>query len=247
MTVQQIDILRRRAKGIPGQRRPAIAELLFRAYQHRPLRLVIRRLLRRLEGGIMFSPTLRRIYARYYRVGVGLYSYGPSLTPEVFLAGTEIGNFGSFAGGIRVLRRNHPTNRASQHPLFFNRVVGLLEADAIASVVENPLIIGHDVWIGLNVIICPGCRNIGDGAIVGAGAVVTRDVPPYAIVGGNPAKLIRKRFSPEVEAIIATSGWWLRSLPELVEHLDLFTQEITEENLSRFAAAFPPRAKVSRP
>jgi acetyltransferase-like isoleucine patch superfamily enzyme len=220
--------------------RTALGSALYAAYRVRLFRPAIRWLLDRLEGGIMRSPTLRGIYQGYYGVAIGRFTYGPGLVPGVFWPGTVIGNFCSLAGGIRVLRRNHPTARISQHPLFYSRGVGLVKADAIPAIIENPLVIGHDVWIGLNVIICPGCRNIGNGAVVGAGAVVTRDVPPYTIVGGNPARPIRKRFSPEVEAAVAASRWWLRPLPDVVKHLNLFTEDISDDTLARFATAFPP-------
>lgn len=226
-----------------GKMGHALGSLLHAAYRVRPGRPAIRWLLDRLEGGIMYSPTLRRVYLDYYGITIGYFTYGAGLVPGVFWPGTVIGNFCSFAGGIRVLRRNHPTARISQHPLFYSRGAGLVQADTNPAIVENPLVIGHDVWIGLNVIICPGCRNIGNGAIVGAGAVVTRDVPSYTIVGGNPARPIRKRFSPEIEAVVAASEWWLLPLPELMKHLDLFAANLTEEQAERFALAFPPRSR----
>ena len=71
---------------------------------------------------------------------------------------------------------------------------------------ESP-VIGHDVWIGASAAILPGV-TIGTGAIVGANSVVTRDVGPYEIVAGNPARLIRKRFSDEVIAGLLESEWW---------------------------------------
>ena len=68
-------------------------------------------------------------------------------------------------------------------------------------------IIGNDVWIGQRVVVKSGCR-IGDGAVVGAGAVVTKDVPPYAIVGGVPAKVIRMRFSEDIIERLKEIKWW---------------------------------------
>jgi tetrahydrodipicolinate N-succinyltransferase len=118
--------------------------------------------------------------------------------------------------------------------------MGLVDDERIASAERNPLRIGNDVWIGTNVIICAGCKLIGDGAIVAAGAVVTRDVAAYTVVGGSPARTIRKRFTPEVEAVVAASQWWLRPLPEIVLHLDLFTRELDSQALEKFKAAFPP-------
>ncbi len=225
--------------------------LLFRAYACRPLRPTVRWLLRHTEGGMTHSVTLRRIFQRYYNVVVGPFSYGPGLKPGVFGPGCVLGSFCSIAVGLHVLRRNHPTSWISQHPLFFNRQMGLVNHERIPLAESNPLQIGNDVWIGTNVIICAGCRHIGDGAIVAAGAVVTKNVPPYTIVGGSPARPIRKRFPSEVEAAVAASEWWLRPLPEIVQHLDLFTQEIDQQSLEKFKVAFPPlrdaQARSARP
>jgi acetyltransferase-like isoleucine patch superfamily enzyme len=187
------------------------------------------------------SVTLRRIYERYYDVVVGPFSYGPGLKPGVFDPGSILGSYCSIAAGVRVLRRNHPTSWISQHPLFYDQQSGLVDRDRIAAPESNPLRIGNDVWIGTNVIICPGCRIIGDGAIVAAGAVVTKDVPPYTIVGGCPARPIRKRFPPDVEAAVAASEWWLRPLREITQHVDLFTRELDPQVLEKFKAAFPPK------
>jgi virginiamycin A acetyltransferase len=236
---RNIVICQLRSKGLLPRRSSAVGTLLFECYALRPLRPVVRWVLDRIEGGTMFSATWRKIYIHYYGVRLGNFSYGPGLRAGVFGPGTKIGNFSSFAAGINVLRRNHPTNRVSQHPLFFNRRVGLVHEDTIDEIADNPLLIGSDVWIGLNVIICPGCSVIGDGAIVGAGAVVTRDVPAFSIVGGNPARLIRKRFSPDVEAVVAASKWWTQPLPEIVRNLDLFTHNISGDLLGKFAKAFP--------
>jgi hypothetical protein len=67
--------------------------------------------------------------------------------------------------------------------------------------------IGHDVWIGHGAIVLPG-RNIGTGAVVAAGAIVTKDVPAYTIVGGNPARVIRRRFPEATADRLAALGWW---------------------------------------
>lgn len=214
--------------------------LLFTLYRFRAFRPGVRWLLDRLEGGMMFSQTYRRIYQAYYGVEVGTFTYGPGLKPGVFPSGTKIGGFCSLADSIAVMRRNHPMDRVSQHPIFYNRRVGFISSDSIAAVQDNPLEIGSDVWIGYNVIICPGCKSIGNGAIIGAGSVVTKDVPPYTVVAGNPARPIRKRFTPKVEEVVAASQWWLRPLPELVQNLNLFTQEITDESTDTFSQAFPP-------
>lgn len=179
--------------------------LLFCAYAWSLLRPAVGWFLRRTEGGMTHSVTLRRIFRHYYKVAVGPFSYGPGLKPGVFDPGCILGSFCSIAAGLQVLRRNHPTSWVCQPPLFFGRQMGLVDSDRIALAESNPLRIGNDVWIGSNVIICAGCRLIVDGAIIGAGSVATKDVRPFTLVATNPAKPIRKRFSPEVEAVVAVS------------------------------------------
>jgi hypothetical protein len=220
-------------------RQSFLGPLFVQAYRIRPLRPLIVQLVRRTEGGAMFSRTLRIILRKYERVHLGDYTYGAVIRPGTFDAGTVIGTFTSFAIGLQILRRNHPIGRVSLHPLWFNPILGLVPRDTIPNDGGAPLTIGSDVWIGMNVIICPGCRNIGNGAIIGAGAVVTRDVPAYTIVAGNPARPIRKRFTPEVEAAVAASNWWRLPLSELVRRLDLFTTDLTEDSLRQFSSAFP--------
>jgi acetyltransferase-like isoleucine patch superfamily enzyme len=207
-------------------------------YRCRFLRPILRSLVEYLDGGNRLSPTWRAIAQEYYGVRIGAYTYGPRLRPGDFPPGTTVGRYCSIAHGLIVLRRNHPTNFASQHPFFFNAEVGLLREDAVKRPEANPLTIGHDVWIGARVIILPGCRQIGDGAVVGAGAVVTRDVEPYRIVAGNPARVIRPRFDPEIEALVRASAWWRRSLEELLPHLELLTQPVTVDRARRLCALF---------
>jgi acetyltransferase-like isoleucine patch superfamily enzyme len=86
--------------------------------------------------------------------------------------------------------------------------------------------IGHDVWIGYGAIVVPGV-SIGSGAVVAAGAVVTRDVEPYEIVGGNPARVLRRRFADEVVDVLLESRWWELSPDRLEQHREVFAQELT--------------------
>ena len=83
--------------------------------------------------------------------------------------------------------------------------------------------IGNDVWIGANVIILPGVK-IGDGAVLAAGAVVTKDVEPYAIVGGVPAKVSRYRFDQEMIEAFLRIKWWEWSVEKIEENIELFYQ-----------------------
>ena len=132
-----------------------------------------------------------------------------------------------------MFRRNHPTDRFSQHPFFFNSASGLVDDDTIDAVRDHPLIVEDDVWIGANAIITPRCHSIGLGAVVGAGSVVTKDVPPFAIVGGNPAHRIGERFPAEIQGVLLESRWWRYPLDCLVPVLPLFLEDATLENAQR--------------
>lgn len=201
-----------------------------------PLRRRLIRWMCRLEGGQVWSRSFRKLMSQYYGVEVGRYSYGDCLWPGEVPWGTRIHNFCSLASGIRIYRRNHPVAFISMHPFFFNSRLGILDRDAIDSVEGNPLSVMDDAWIGAEAIITPRCRRIGIGAVVAAGAVVINDVPDFTIVAGNPARMIRKRFSDEVCAVLLESRWWEYQLAHLVPVLALFLEAATLENAQRLCA-----------
>ena len=207
------------------------SEPLSWAYQYRVFRPIARRLIKWCEGGYFHSRALRRILEDQYGVLVGDYSYGPCLKPGELPPGTRIGRYCSLGPGIQVFRRNHPKDWLSLHPFFYNCRLGLVERDLIARNEDNPLTIGHDVWIGAATIILPGCRTIDNGAIIGAGAVVTKDVPAFAIVAGNPAKIIGYRFPEALREKIEESRWWEKSLAELGPHAPAFVGSLSAEKL----------------
>ena len=123
----------------------------------------------------------------------------------------KIGKFCSIACGARFLfnSANHTMNSLSTYPfpIFFEEWG--LDVKDITSAWDNKgdIVIGNDVWIGYEAVIMAGV-TIGDGAIIGSRAVVTRDVPPYAIVGGVPAKLIRYRFTEKTIERLLAIKWW---------------------------------------
>ena len=88
---------------------------------------------------------------------------------------------------------------------------------------KGDTIIGNDVWIGNNATFMPGVK-IGDGAVIGAHSLVTKDVEPYTTVGGNPAKEIRKRFNDETIKILLNLKWWDWDLQKITDHLDVITK-----------------------
>jgi acetyltransferase-like isoleucine patch superfamily enzyme len=209
---------------------------LLQLYRLRAARRLCLALCERLEGGRIFSVTWRGILERYHGVRVGRYSYGSCLVPDVLPRGTIVGSYCSFSAGLRVHRRHHPADTLTQHPFFYNSALGLLERDAIMSITDNPVVIGSDVWIGDRVIILPGCRTIGDGAVIGAGSVVTHDVPPFTIVAGAPARPVKRRYPDDVIAELSQSRWWDLSLPELLAADDLLMSRITPERVRAFVA-----------
>jgi phosphonate metabolism protein (transferase hexapeptide repeat family) len=127
------------------------------------------------------------------------------------IAYTTFGRFCSVAAMTRVNPGNHPMQRASQAH-FTYRAASYFpgeedEVEFFAWRRAHPVVIGHDVWIGHGAIVLPG-RRIGNGAVVAAGAVVTKDIPPYAIVAGNPARVIRQRFSDPIAERLQQLRWW---------------------------------------
>ncbi len=184
----------------------------------------------------MFSITFRELMRRHFGVEIGPYSYGPALFPGGLPDGTQIGSYCSLAAGILVFRRNHPTRRIAQHPFFYNSALKVLPSDSIHADRDNPLTVGSDTWIGSNVIITPRCKTIGIGAVVGAGAVVTADVAPYSIVGGNPARQIGERFSVEVQQVLTACRWWDYPIARLTPCLSLFLEGATLEGAQRLQA-----------
>ena len=136
------------------------------------------------EGGQFYSLTLRRIFREVYDIDAGIGSYG--CFTDGFRPHVKIGNYCSIAPGVQRLVGNHPYSNVSTHPLFYKKEFGALSETHYD---EKHLTIGNDVWIGVNAIITGNCSRIGDGAIIGAGAVVTHDVPDFSIVGGYRPKL----------------------------------------------------------
>ena len=185
----------------------------------------------------MWSKSFRELLRRYYGVEVGIHSYGPCLWPGHLPEGTIIGNYCSLAAGIQVLRRNHTMDHISQHPFFFNSALGFVEQGLIHEVADNPLVIGHDVWIGQDAMITPGCRTIGNASVVAAGAVVASDVPAFAVVGGVPAKLIRWRFPQAIREVLTRSQWWLKPACDLAENFVLFTERLSSESADKLEKA----------
>lgn len=146
-----------------------------------------------------------------------LEDYASYIAPFLFPPSPErlvIGKFGQIAHGVRFITSsaNHDMSGFSTYP-FHNFMMGAHTTPAeIQAMFEVPnrkgdTIIGNDVWMGMEAVIMPGV-TVGDGAIIGARAVVANDVPPYAIVVGNPANQVRKRFDEAVIRSLLEIKWW---------------------------------------
>jgi acetyltransferase-like isoleucine patch superfamily enzyme len=139
----------------------------------------------------------------------------------------EIGKFCSIAMGVSIGLPQHSISTVSSHPAFYlkNTPLAKTYSDRDAFTTSKKTIIGHDVWIGQNAIIMNGLR-IGIGAVIGAGSVVTRDIPEYAVVGGVPAKIIRYRFDEKIRNDLLESKWWDMSEEWLEKNYLLFDDPV---------------------
>ena len=176
-------------------------------------RLVKKYVLRKED--VYHSTTLRNLYKKYEKIDVGIGSYG--WDSDLFGGPATIGKYVSIGPGVRRFKVNHPIRSISTHPCYFSPEYGWVKNDPRT---YTHLSVGNDVWIGADVVITAGCNQIGDGAIVAAGAVVTKDIPPFSIWGGVPARLIGYRFDNNTIQMIENSEWWNLSeniLRELIE------------------------------
>jgi len=140
----------------------------------------------------------------------------------------SIGKFCSIAGKLSAICGDgyHQKKRLSTYPFPFrkpfNKSVSEKDFYSKDCFPRTKIIIGHDVWIGEDVLIAKG-KSIGNGSIIAAKSVVTKDVKPYSIVAGNPAKEIKKRFPIDVINKIEELKWWEWSIDKIKQNLDLFT------------------------
>ena len=156
-------------------------------------------------------------FGRYTQVGehvriedclIDDYSY---VQPHCDLMSADIGKFSNIASMVRINPGFHPMEQPSLHHFMYRPTLyGMAEqddAELFAWRRRQRVVIGHDTWIGHGAVVMPGV-HIGNGAVVGSNAVVTKDVPPYAIVGGVAAKVIRQRFPRDIAKAIESTAWW---------------------------------------
>ncbi len=171
-------------------------------------------------------------------LGLGSYIGSKSFMPECL-----IGRFCSVGSNVQIISGNHPTDVfVSTHPSFYSpaclnglKLVNKTKFREFDYADENghKVVIGNDVWIASNVLIIAPV-NIGNGAVIAAGSVVTGDVEPYSIVGGVPAKIIGRRFDVETAERINASQWWnwdidkIRANADCFENTELFLELIAK-------------------
>lgn len=141
-------------------------------------------------------------------VAIGDYSYFERFGEAIY---SQIGKFCSIAAHVRINALEHPMERVTTHKITYRpneyfKFIGL-DNEFRERRQQKAVTIGNDVWIGHGAVIMPGV-SIGDGAVVGANAVVTHDVAPYMIVAGVPAKPLRQRFLPKVVSRLLALAWW---------------------------------------
>ena len=160
------------------------------------------------------STVIRSLVGRYVALGC-----------DSFVSRSKIGNYCTFGSRVSIGGSNHPYNLVTSHEIAFRNTTAIygetiVEKDDYAQGQDDNsqyhVEIGHDVWIGDNVVVLPG-RKIGTGAVIGAGTVVTSDVPPYSIAVGNPSRVVRYRFSDEIISRLLSSNWWDKSISDLKE------------------------------
>ncbi len=135
-----------------------------------------------------------------------------------------IGKFCQIAAGVEFVMNgaNHQMNAVSTFPFYTLEGWDAPPPSPADLPLKGDTVIGNDVWIGQNAVILPGV-HIGDGAIIGASSVVGRDVEPYSIVVGNPARPVRKRFDDELIALLLRFRWWDKSVEEIDSLIPLLT------------------------
>ena len=133
-----------------------------------------------------------------------------------------IGKFCQIGANVEFVMNgaNHQMNAVSTYPFYIFNGWNQEPPSKKDLPIKGDTIIGNDVWIGEDVTILPGIK-IGDGVIIGKHSVVTKDIPPYSIVGGNPAQIIRKRFDDETIELLLKLKWWNKSIKEIKELIPL--------------------------
>jgi len=151
------------------------------------------------------------------------------------IIGCSVGAFCSISWNVSIGGANHDYKRVAQHSFLYNSNIGLMPAGVNKAYdrFSDALKIGNDVWIASGAVITRGL-TIGDGAVIGANSVVTKDIPPYAVVVGSPARIIKYRFTKEVIELLLKLGWWDWPQEKIKSNFRMLSSEPNAIELSRF-------------
>ncbi len=160
---------------------------------------------------------------------IGRYSYTGMNT---VLMCSKVGAFCSISWGVTIGGANHDYSRVVQHSFLYNDCDKLRPEGEVPKYdrFSEEVIVGNDVWIAAGSAIIRGVK-IGDGAVVAANAVVTKDVPPYAIVAGSPAKIIKYRFTEDIIELLTQLRWWQWPVEKIKQHYPLLSEQPKRESL----------------
>jgi virginiamycin A acetyltransferase len=150
----------------------------------------------------------------------------------------KIGAFCSVSWNVSIGGANHDYTRVTQHSFLYNSHDKLrpLNEPVAYDRFSDPVVIGNDVWIASGAVITRGV-TIGDGAVIAANAVVTKDVPPYAIVGGVPAKVLKYRFSRDIIDLLLILKWWAWSSDDIRQNYHVIQSKPTVFSLTKLLEA----------
>lgn len=166
------------------------------------------------------KPILMSENPKYSKYEIGEWTYGnPVIRSWDDRTKLKIGKFCSIASNVQlILGGEHRTDWITTYP--FNEIFDEAKHYSGHPATKGHIVIGNDVWIGQDAIILSGV-SIGNGAVIGAGSIVAKDIPSYAIVVGNPAKIIRFRFSDSQIDKLERIGWWNWPLPKILDALNI--------------------------
>lgn len=157
---------------------------------------------------------------------------GPNIVVSSKINPIKLGKFCSIARNVSIQEASHRLDRISSSYIG-KHVFNLSQENSNERISKGEIIIGNDVWIGIGAVILSGV-NIGHGAVIGAGSVVTSDIPPYAIAGGIPAKIIKYRFSGDLIAKLLDLKWWDFNEGRFLVNKDKFLQALSEHDIHEF-------------
>lgn len=149
----------------------------------------------------------------------------------------NIGKFTSISYGVTIAPPEHEYKRMSTHPFIHDSCYGIFDPKTLIrnDKFDLPTEIGHDVWIGCNTTVLRGVK-VGNGVVIGANALVDKDVPDYAVVAGCPAKVINYRFNKKIIKHLNHLKWWNRDIDWIRNHSMSFTDILTEEMILKLLA-----------